>query len=88
VEELRVRDTNAAGIHDVVVAVRDLATFYPHVLNRGGRGVESPIDRLCLASPDTEPRRGGLSAGDPNRNRSQTLETASISDRRWPRPSR
>ena len=69
---------------------RDVTTtmIYTHVLNRGGRAVESPIDRLTRVSPDTEPRRGGLSAGDPNRNRSQTLDTPSISDRRWPRPSR
>ena len=69
---------------------RDVKTtmIYTHVLNHGGRGVERPIDRLCLASPDTEPRPGGLSAGDPNRDRSHNPETPSVSDRRWPRPSR
>ena len=45
---------------------RDVKTtmIYTHVLNRGGRGVESPVDRLPLAGPfaDDEPAAGGLSA--------------------------
>jgi integron integrase len=45
---------------------RDVKTtmIYTHVLNRGGRGVESPSDRLGLvpASPDTKPPSGHISA--------------------------
>lgn len=45
---------------------RDVKTtmIYTHVLNRGGRGVESPADALMCAAPPaaSEPRRGRLSS--------------------------
>jgi len=42
--------------------------IYTHVLNRGGRGVESPIDRLLAtgASPDITQRSGSLTFRDEN----------------------
>ena len=48
---------------------RDVKTtmIYTHVLNRGGRGVESPIDGLLAgcASPVNPPRAGGLTPPGP-----------------------
>jgi integrase len=48
---------------------RDVKTtmIYPHVLNRGGRGVESPVDRLLAGSvsPDIKPAPGLVSSPRP-----------------------
>lgn len=62
---------------------RDVKTtmIYTHVLNRGGRGVESPADRLARASLDTKPSRGGLSAADRRQEAQQLRESEELCDR-------
>jgi hypothetical protein len=39
---------------------RDVSTtmIYPHVLNRGGKGVHSPVDRLGIDSEPTVTSKG------------------------------
>ncbi len=57
---------------------RDVKTtmIYTHVLNRGGRGVESPADRLLAGSvsPVSPPAAGGLTSGAGDHASAQALD--------------
>lgn len=69
---------------------RDVKTtmIYTHVLNRGGRGVESPADRLLggHASPDTLPRSFRISAPTQTVGRGDVDEFAELSADKKDRP--
>ena len=61
---------------------RDVKTtmIYTHVLNRGGRGVESPVDRLPLvgAPADNEPPAGRISAEERTAKRRQGVHLTGV----------
>jgi integrase len=64
---------------------RDVKTtmVYTHVLNRGGRGVESPVDCLDVAAADSEPRAGRISAAGRAATRRQGGGMGAVLRRHW-----